>query len=82
MERKLGLDEGTLLETPWEELDPELKKLWLYGTGDEHITFTWRSGASGHEIRRHVSKGIVPELLDELSHQQERDAAVGSSKST
>ncbi|HEY2415705.1 MAG TPA: excinuclease ABC subunit UvrA [Pirellulaceae bacterium] len=44
MERKLGLESGTLLETPWQKLDDEQRKIWLYGVGKEHITFTWRGG--------------------------------------
>src|SRR5439155_15218563 len=44
MERKLELKAGTLLETPWQKLSDELRKIWLFGTGKEHITFTWRGG--------------------------------------
>ena len=44
IERKRDLKAGTMLDTPWAELAPELQKLWLYGTGDEHITYTWRGG--------------------------------------
>src|SRR5262249_32311231 len=47
MERKLEIESETMLETPWKDLSPELKNYWLHGTGDEHITFTWRSGAHG-----------------------------------
>ena len=46
IERKHGLDEGTMLETPWGSLDQKLQNLWLWGTGDEHITFTWSGGAT------------------------------------
>src|SRR5262249_40319798 len=42
VEHKQGLPKGTMLDTPWQELDDELKRLWLFGTGDLHITFTWR----------------------------------------
>ena len=40
---------GTVLETAWEELDPAVQRGLLWGTGDEHITFTWRSGPSGYK---------------------------------
>ena len=46
VERKNALPEGTMLETPWEELDERIQELWLWGTGEEHITYTWRGGAS------------------------------------
>ena len=49
MERKNGLPPGTVLETAWEELDPKLQNALLWGTGDQHITFTWRSGTAGHK---------------------------------
>jgi excinuclease ABC subunit A len=44
MERKLELAEGTLLGTPWRDLAKKQRDIWLWGTGDEHITFTWRAG--------------------------------------
>jgi excinuclease ABC subunit A len=46
VERLRGLETGVMLETAWNELDPGLQKNWLYGTGDQNITFTWRGGAS------------------------------------
>ncbi len=51
-----------MLETPWRELDPELKKLWLFGTGDQHITFTWRGGPHGMKYGGKF-EGIIPKLL-------------------
>src|SRR5208282_3442328 len=47
LERKYGLSSGTALETAWEELDERVRQALLWGTGDEHITFTWRGGAPG-----------------------------------
>ena len=49
-----GWPAGTLLETPWDELDPELQDVWLWGTGDEHITYTWRGGSVAAQVRRQV----------------------------
>ena len=62
VERLHDLPPGTMLETAWEELGKELQNLWLWGTGDEHITYTWRSGQRG---MKHGGKfeGIIPELL-------------------
>jgi excinuclease ABC subunit A len=61
-ERKREVEAGTMLETPWKDLDPELKNVWLFGTGDEHITFTWRNGAQGMKYGGHF-EGIIPQLL-------------------
>ena len=62
IERKHGVTPGTMLETPWRDLDPELQQFWLNGTGKEHITFTWRGGASGTKYGGHF-EGIIPQLL-------------------
>jgi excinuclease ABC subunit A len=71
VERVRDLAKGTMLETPWSSLDPELANLWLWGTGAEHITFTWRSGASGHKYGG-VFEGIVPSLLDKYRNSQSK----------
>ena len=60
LERKYGLAPGTVLETAWEELDERVRHALLWGTGDEHITFTWRSGAVGLQVGRHRSKASSP----------------------
>ncbi len=64
MERKLGIDQGTMLETPWAELDEELQRVWLWGTGDEHITFTWRGGDAPQKYGGKF-EGIIPQLLSQ-----------------
>jgi excinuclease ABC subunit A len=62
IERTRGIEPGTMLETPWGKLDPELQKLWLQGTGQDHITFTWRGGEHGMKYGGHF-EGIIPQLL-------------------
>ena len=62
MEHKLGLAAETLLETPWNELSRKQQNIWLWGTGDEHITFTWRKGASPQKYGG-TYEGIIPDLL-------------------
>src|SRR5690606_5852605 len=53
---------GELLNRPWREMTQEQRDVWLWGTGDQHITFTWRKGSAplkhGGEFR-----GIIPYLL-------------------
>ena len=75
VERVRALPAKTMLETPWEKLPAELQKLWLWGTGEEHITFTWRSGAHGHKYGGRF-EGIIPHLLSRYrtsnSHIQRR----------
>ncbi len=61
LERTRQLPPGTLLETPWSELSGELQHLLLYGTGDLHITFTWRGGQSPMKYGGQF-EGIIPEL--------------------
>ncbi|MEM8945772.1 MAG: excinuclease ABC subunit UvrA [Planctomycetota bacterium] len=63
IERKWELDDGTLLESPWEELTSDQQRLWLWGTGDEHITFTWRGGKNSQKYGG-TFDGLIPELLD------------------
>jgi excinuclease ABC subunit A len=63
MERKLGLDEGMLLEKPWKELTKKQRDIWLWGTGDEHITYTWRAGKSAQKYGG-TFDGLIPELLE------------------
>ncbi len=53
-----------MLETAWEELDPAVRQKLLWGTGDEHITFTWRSGPSGYKWGGKF-EGVVPKLLSQ-----------------
>ncbi|MEN6458329.1 MAG: excinuclease ABC subunit UvrA [Thermoguttaceae bacterium] len=64
LERREGLPAGTMLETAWEELDPKLQEALLWGTGQEHIAFTWRSGPSGYKWGGHY-EGIIPKLLSQ-----------------
>ena len=79
LERKHGLPPGTVLETAWEELDPKLQHALLWGTGDEHITFTWRSGPSGYKWGGKF-EGIIPKLLSQYRTTQEPAAAPAARK--
>ena len=71
VERKHELEKGTMLDSPWRELDPALQTLWLWGTSDEHITYTWRGGASGHKYGGKF-EGIIPVLLDKYRNSQSK----------
>ncbi len=60
-EREHELEKGTMLETAWEDLTEEQQDVWLYGTGDLNITFTWRGGSSPMKYGGKFA-GIVSEL--------------------
>ena len=62
LERNHELQAGTLLDTPWHELDETWQRALLYGTGDLHVTFTWRNGAKGHKYGG-TFEGIIPDYL-------------------
>ncbi len=61
IERLDELEEGHLLETAWNDLEPKYQQMLLYGAGDTHITYTWTSGGSVHKYGGHW-EGIIPEL--------------------
>ncbi|MGI9430086.1 MAG: excinuclease ABC subunit UvrA, partial [Bythopirellula sp.] len=63
MERKCGWPTATLTETPWQELTDDQQFLWLWGTGNEHITYTWRGGKNSQKYGG-AFDGIIPELLE------------------
>ena len=69
IERKHDLKKGTMVDTPWNELDASLQNLWLWGTGDVHVTYTWRSGAAGHKYGGRF-EGLIPNLLDKYRNSQ------------
>ena len=63
MERKYDLGKGAILETAWRDMAKEHHDYLLWGTGDEHITFTWRGGNSP-QMYGGTYGGIVPDLLE------------------
>lgn len=71
LERLHDLASGSILETPWGDLQPPWQHQLLWGTGDQHITFTWRGGAAPI---KHGGKfeGIIPELLDKYRNSKSR----------
>jgi excinuclease ABC subunit A len=71
LERKYGLPPGGVLETAWEELDERVQHALLWGTGDEHVTFTWRGGSSGYKWGGPF-EGIIPKLLAQYRNTRSR----------
>ncbi|MDQ3333220.1 MAG: excinuclease ABC subunit UvrA, partial [Planctomycetota bacterium] len=64
IESDLKLKTGTLLKTPWEKLDDEVKRRFLHGTGDRHITFSWKHRGG---VWKHGGtwSGFLTKLLDD-----------------
>ena len=58
--RKHDWDESYMLDTPWKDLCQEAKDALLWGTGDLHITYTWRGGRSPLKYGG-TYDGIIPE---------------------
>ncbi|RUL87386.1 excinuclease ABC subunit UvrA [Tautonia sociabilis] len=64
-----GLKKGALLRTPWEELSPEHRSAWLFGTGDRTIVYRWRNRGR-HWSHAGSWKGIAVELLEKYRGSQ------------
>ncbi|MEO2011446.1 MAG: excinuclease ABC subunit UvrA [Pirellulaceae bacterium] len=71
IEKRRGIEDGTLLKSPWNRLPKKLQDLWLWGTDDEHITFTWRGGKSPVKYGGKF-EGVVPELLNKYRNAKNR----------
>jgi excinuclease ABC subunit A len=63
MERKTQLPTDYLLDTPWRDLTAAQQNWWLWGTGGEHITYTWRGGSSPIKYGGKFD-GIIPDLRE------------------
>ncbi|HLA83757.1 MAG TPA: excinuclease ABC subunit UvrA, partial [Thermoguttaceae bacterium] len=71
LERDYGLEPGSVLETAWEDIDPRARHDLLWGTGERHVTYTWRAGAAGRKWGGRY-EGIVPRLLTQYRTSQSR----------
>ncbi|MDA8362889.1 MAG: excinuclease ABC subunit UvrA [Gammaproteobacteria bacterium] len=50
------------LEAPFEELPEEVRKVVLYGSGEELIAFTYLNDRGGAQRRRHPFEGVIPNM--------------------
>ena len=71
LERIDEAEPGTILETAWEEVPHKYQQALLWGTGDLHITYTWRGGAHGHKWGGKF-EGIIPRLLSKYKSSKSR----------
>jgi excinuclease ABC subunit A len=79
-EAKRKFPDGTLLDTPWEDLTALQKKIWLNGTGMEEINLVWRRGRAERGAKtkfegilallanrwRNAKSGIIRRMLEKL----------------
>ncbi|MHB8902938.1 MAG: excinuclease ABC subunit UvrA, partial [Thermoguttaceae bacterium] len=71
LERLDELEPGTILETAWEAGPAKNREALLWGTGELHITYTWRNGAHGHKWGGKF-EGIIPRLLSKYKSSNNR----------
>ena len=57
------------------------RDIWLWGTGDEHITYTWRAGKAAQKYGG-TFDGLIPELLEKYRTSKSTAADSASSNST
>ncbi|MFM1902213.1 MAG: hypothetical protein RLZZ440_113, partial [Planctomycetota bacterium] len=74
------LPAGTLLDTPWKDLTPAQKRIWLDGTGVENIKLAWKRGRAERGANtkfegirallanrwRNAKSGIIRRMLEKL----------------
>ena len=79
-EAKKKLPPGTLLDTPWKDLTPAQKKIWLDGTGVDDIKLSWKRGRAERGANtkfegirpllanrwRSAKSGIIRRMLEKL----------------
>ncbi len=79
-EAKRKFPDGTLLDTPWQDLTALQKKIWLNGTGLEEINLAWKRGRAERGAKtkfegilamlasrwRNAKSGIIRRMLEKL----------------
>ncbi|NYT62976.1 excinuclease ABC subunit UvrA [Alcaligenaceae bacterium] len=50
------------IETPFEDLSPEIRQRVLFGSGDEEISFLYLNEKGRTTVKKHPFEGIVPNL--------------------
>jgi len=57
--RSLGEHYDFNMESPWEELPNKIRKIILYGSGRERITFSYFNERGGRHSKTHAFEGII-----------------------
>ncbi len=64
IEKEFELQAGESLTVAWQDLPEAVRHEWLYGTGDRHITYTWRGGSKPMKYGGNF-EGLVDQLLEQ-----------------
>lgn len=64
IEKEYGLEAGESLTQPWGELPEKVRHEWLYGTGERHVTYTWKGGSKPMKYGG-TFEGIVAQLMEQ-----------------
>ncbi|MEM7473883.1 MAG: excinuclease ABC subunit UvrA, partial [Planctomycetota bacterium] len=64
IEREHNMQAGESLTLPWNELPKPVQDEWLYGTGERHVTFTWRGGSRPMKYGG-TFEGVVAQLMEQ-----------------
>ncbi|MBX3422055.1 MAG: excinuclease ABC subunit UvrA [Pirellulaceae bacterium] len=64
IEKRHGLQAGESLTAAWQDLPVQVRDEWLFGTGNRHITFTWRGGNRPVKYGGQFA-GLVAQLMDQ-----------------
>ena len=64
---------GATLDTPWEDMKPELQEELLYGTGEKKYSFGYENMFGVYKIHTGPFEGIMP-LLDRRYRESDSDA--------
>ena len=60
--RNLAEHYGFDVETPFEQLPARIRKIILYGSGEEAIEFSYFNGRGGVTRRKHRFEGVIPNM--------------------
>jgi excinuclease ABC subunit A len=50
------------IDTPFEQLPSRIRKIVLFGSGDEAIRFTYKNGRRGRRARSYPFEGVIPNM--------------------
>ncbi len=74
MIQSLAKHYGFKVDTPWQELDEDVRQAVLYGSGSDVVSFTYISDSGARHQRKHRFEGIIPNL--ERRYRETESAAV------
>ncbi len=73
IEKEYNLEAGQSIAAPWQDLPVRVREEWLFGTGDRHITYTWRGGSRPMKYGG-TFEGIIAQLMDQYRNSKSATA--------